>query len=68
MLTGIKLFMQIQEVLKMRVKHFKICYFLFDDNGTTIQGMCVLVNGKTDKTWVLLMIWRDDENPEFCLV
>jgi hypothetical protein len=67
MLMGIKLFLRIQEILQMRVKHFKICYFLFNDNGT-IQGMCVLVNGKTDKTWVPLMIWRDDENPEFCLV
>jgi hypothetical protein len=67
MLMGIKLFLRVNEVLKMRVEHFKICYFLFDDNGT-IRGMCVLVNGKTDKTWVPLMIWRDDENPEFRLL
>jgi integrase len=67
MLMGIKLFLRIQEVLEMKVEHFKLRYFLFDDNGT-IQGMCVTVNGKTDKTWVPLQIWRDDTNPEFCLV
>ena len=32
------------------------------------MGMCLKVFGKSDKDWVTLMLWADDECPEFCPV
>jgi hypothetical protein len=67
MLVGIKLFLRIEEVIGMSVAHFVIDYFIVNSNND-IQGLCVQVKGKTDDDWVHLMLWRDIDCPEFCVV
>ena len=37
-------------------------------NSGEVERLCVKVKGKSDKEWVTLLIWSDNENPEFCLV
>ena len=32
------------------------------------MGLCMKVFGKSDKDWVTLMLWTDDNCPEFCLI
>jgi hypothetical protein len=66
MLAGIKLFLRIQEVIAMTIDKFETVYQVIDERG--IQGLCVRVKGKTDPDWVYLMIWKDEKNPEFCLL
>jgi hypothetical protein len=67
MLLGIKLFLRIEEVLGMTVSQFVTNYFIITSNAE-IQGLCTKVNGKTDDDWVHLMLWRDFDCPEFCVV
>jgi hypothetical protein len=67
MLVGIKLFLRIEEVLGMTVSQFVTNYFIINSNAE-IQGLCTRVNGKTDDDWVHLMMWRDFDCPEFCVV
>jgi hypothetical protein len=67
MLVGIKLFLRIEEVIGMTIADFVIDYFIVNAN-VDIQGLCIQVKGKTDDDWVHLMLWRDFECPEFCVV
>jgi hypothetical protein len=31
-----------------------------------VEHIAICVKGKSDRDWVTLSLWRDDENPEFC--
>ena len=50
----------------MKVEHFEMAFQIVDMTG--IRSICVRVKGKTDLDWVYLMIHRDADNPEFCLL
>ena len=51
----------------MTAEYFIPEQFVFDA-ARNIMGMCLKVFGKSDKDWVTLMLWTDDECPEFCPV
>ena len=61
------LFLRFDEVNGMLMEHFLPELFVYDDAGY-ICALCLKVCGKTDATWVTLMLWTDDVNPEFCPV
>jgi len=65
-LAGIMLFLRVSEVLDMDVEHFELVHQVVFQNA--IKAICVRVKGKSDPDWVYLMIYRDTENPEFCLL
>ena len=67
LVLSICLFLRFDEIDGMRMEHFKPEHFMFDSAGYT-KAICVEVCGKSDKKWVSMMIWTDDECPEFCPV
>ena len=51
----------------MELDHFILELVDYYNSGE-VERLCVKVKGKSDKEWVTLLIWSDNENPEFCLV
>ena len=66
-MVGICLFFRFDDLDGLTAEYFIPEQFVFDPAGN-IMGMCLKVFGKSDKDWVTLMLWTDDECPEFCPV
>ena len=65
-LLAIRLFLRCDEVASIRLDDFATKAFVVDRRDKCINHLAVWVRGKADKDWVLLSLWRDDDNPEFC--
>jgi hypothetical protein len=65
-LMGIKLFLRADELLSVKIEDFQMVYAVVHDK--CVRSLAVKVQGKSDARPVLLKIWKDDENPEFCLI
>ena len=68
LLTGIKLFLRAEEVCSIRLAQFRTDCFVVQDKEARVDQIVVWVKGKCDTEEQSLSIYRDDENPEFCLV
>lgn len=68
MLLGVKLFLRADEIISMRMEHFNKNKDLFSVGRTSVRCLVVSVKGKSDDQEVLLRLFRDDENPDFCPV
>jgi hypothetical protein len=66
-MVGVCLFFRFDDLDGLTAKYFIPEQFVFDSAGN-LMGMCLKVFGKSDKDWVTLMLWRDDECPELCPV
>ena len=64
-MVGINLFFHFDDIDGLAVHSFIPEQFVLDP-ATNIMGMCLKVLGKADKDWRTLMLWTDDECPEFC--
>lgn len=62
-ITGVKLFQRIDEVIVMEVDHFKTEYFVVKVDS--VEGLVVEINGKREKTPLQFAMWHDKECPEF---
>ena len=66
MLLAIRCFLRADEVASIDISDFAIRAIALDKNRKRVEHMALWVRGKADKDYVLLSLWRDDENPEFC--
>ena len=64
-IIGICLFFRFDDLDGLAVDSFIPEQFVFDP-ARNIMGLCLKVLGKADKDWITLMLWTDDECPEFC--
>ena len=64
-MVGINLFFHFDDIDGLAVHSFIPEQFVLDP-ATNIMGMCLKVLGKADKDWRTLMLWTDEECPEFC--
>jgi len=65
-ILSIKLFMRADEVVKLDLSQFRTECAEVDKESKTVNHIVVAIQGKTDKKFVSLSLWRDDEYPEFC--
>ena len=63
-ILGIKLFFRADELLSLSVDDFKMSLAVIHPDS--VRSLAVSVQGKSDEKGVILKLWRDDENPEFC--
>ena len=68
MLLGIHLFLRCDELITMDFVQFRTECFEVDREKNRINRIVVWVKGKQDKEPQTLVLYRDDENPEFCPV
>ena len=63
MLVGIKGFLRIDEALNLKVEDLPQDYFVVTEHS--VEGLCMIVQGKTDQEKQYLAIWDDTECPDF---
>ena len=66
LLLGIKLFLRADELVHLQFKYFLQKCFILHRDIARIDRLAISIKGKTDAKWVHLVLYRDDENPEFC--
>lgn len=67
-LLGVKCFLRCEEAAGIGVDDFAIHAFEVDKREKRVEHLALFVRGKADTEYVLLSLWRDDDNPEFCPV
>jgi hypothetical protein len=67
-LLGIKLFLRASELVKLKMENFDDVQRFQIVSLNNVRALCVKVKGKCDPKPVTLMIFSDDDNPEFCPV
>jgi hypothetical protein len=65
-ITGVKLFLRVEEVIKMKVEDFAELYLVVTENN--VEGLCVYIDGKKEKKETPFAIWDDKDCPEFSAV
>jgi hypothetical protein len=65
-ITGVKLFLRVEEVIKMKVEDFAERYFVVTENN--VEGLCVYIDVKKEKKETPFAIWDDKDCPEFSAV
>jgi hypothetical protein len=65
-ITGVKHFLRVEEVVEMKIEDFVECYFVVTKNN--VEGLCVLLDGKREKKETPFTIWDDKDCPEFSAV
>jgi hypothetical protein len=65
-ILGIKLFLRANELIKLKLDMFGLDYQIVSTDN--VRALSVTIQGKTDPVPVTLMIFSDDECPEFCPV
>jgi hypothetical protein len=65
-ITGVKLFLRVEEVVEMKIEDFVERYFVVTENN--VEGLCVLLDGKREKKETPFAIWDDKDCPEFSAV
>ena len=68
MLIGIRCFLRCDEVASIKCDSFAIHAAEVDKQQKRVEHIALWVRGKADTEYVLLSLWRDDENTEFCPV
>lgn len=66
-LIGIRLFLREEELADLQVSLFQKDLCIISEKGV-VEGLAVVVHGKSDVVPVTLMLWSDYENPAFCPV
>ena len=61
--VGVKLFLRIDEVILMKVEDFNTSYFVVTKDN--VEGLCVKIKGKKEKTALHFMLWDDKDCPDF---
>jgi hypothetical protein len=59
MVVGVKLFLRIEEILKMKIEDFNKELFLVDESN--VNALAVVVQGKSDNKPKDLLIWDEDD-------
>lgn len=68
LLVAIRCFLRCDEVASIDISDFAIRAIELNKERKRVEHLALWVRGKGDKQYVLLSLWRDDENPEFCPV
>ena len=66
MLLGIKLFLRADELISIKMEHFPTQFQSINKNA--VECIAIKVKGKSDPDWVHLLLYADNDNPEFCPV
>jgi hypothetical protein len=62
-ILGVKLFLRVDEVLELTYEQFAMPYCIVNKDG--VKSLCVKIKGKRDSTPQHLMIWDDEDCPDF---
>ena len=68
LLVGIRCFLRCDEVASIDISDFALRAIALNKEKRRVEHLALWVRGKSDKEYVLLSLWRGDENPEFCPV
>jgi hypothetical protein len=64
-LAGVKMFLRCDDVINIDMVNFLQKYFCLCD--LDVSGLCMQVKGKSDDTFIPMMIWNEASCPDFCL-
>ena len=67
-LLGIKLFLRADELLSLKLEDIVPRHCIIDGDTKCVSALCFRIKGKTDVSAAELMLFADDEYPEFCPV